>query len=145
LHFSGEKKMFQPRHHQHWQFTLQNNPLIPKPMDVECPYCEKELEIIHDDGYGYQEGVKHHQECPHCGKSFVFETIISVDYEVEKADCLNGGNHNYELTTTSPKEFSKMECSMCGDARDLTDAERMERGIGTKESYFESIKNQLNP
>lgn len=24
-------------------------------MDIECPYCEKEFDINHDDGFGYQE------------------------------------------------------------------------------------------
>lgn len=109
-------------------------------MDIECPYCEKELEINHDDGFGYEEGVKHHQECPHCGKSFVFETSISFYFEPEKADCLNDDNHNYKMTTTAPKEFSQMECTMCGDKRDLTDAERIEFNIGTKEDYFLRLK-----
>jgi len=112
-------------------------------MDIECPYCEKELDINHDDGFGYEEGVKHQQECPHCEKQFVFETSISFYYEPEKADCLNDGKHNYKLTTTCPKEFSQMECTMCSDRRELTDAERIEFNIGTKESYFEQLKNRL--
>lgn len=27
--------------------------------DVECPYCGKGLDIDHEDGYGYEEGVTH--------------------------------------------------------------------------------------
>ena len=27
--------------------------------DEKCPYCGHEIEICHDDGYGYEEGVKH--------------------------------------------------------------------------------------
>ena len=49
--------------------------------DLECPYCEKDCEVCHDDGFGYEEGKKHQMECPHCGKSFVFETSISFYYE----------------------------------------------------------------
>lgn len=109
-------------------------------MDIECPYCEQELDINHDDGFGYEEGVKHQMECPHCEKSFVFETSISFYYEPEKADCLNDGKHNYKMTTTAPKEFSQMECTMCGDRRELTDNERTKFNIGTKESYFEALK-----
>jgi hypothetical protein len=109
-------------------------------MDINCPYCEKELDINHDDGFGYQEGVKHQMECRHCEKSFVFETSISFYYEAEKADCLNDGKHEYKINTTFPKEFSQMECTMCGDKRELTDAERTKFNIGTKESYFESLK-----
>lgn len=109
-------------------------------MDIECPYCEKELDINHDDGFGYEEGVKHQMECPHCEKSFVFETSISFCYEIEKADCLNDDKHVYKMTTTAPKEFSQMECTMCGDRRELTDDERTKFNIGTTESYFEALK-----
>lgn len=109
-------------------------------MDLECPYCEKELDICHDDGFGYEEGVKHQMECHHCGKNFVFETSISFSYEPEKADCLNDGEHDYKLTNTCPKEFSEMQCATCFDRRELTDAERIENNIGTKEQYFESLK-----
>lgn len=107
-------------------------------MDLECPYCEQELEICHDDGFGYEEGV-HHQECPHCGKKFVFETEISFYYKPYKADCLNDGKHDYQLTHTNPKEFSKMRCTMCGDERELTEAERTHYGIGTKEDFIKTL------
>lgn len=109
-------------------------------MDLECPYCEKELDINHDDGFGYEEDIKHEMECPYCEKRFVFTTSISYYYEPEKADCLNDGNHNYELTHTYPKEFSKMRCSMCGDEREMTDEERIKFNIGTKQSYMDSLR-----
>lgn len=110
-------------------------------MDIECPYCEKEFDICHDDGFGYAEGVKHKIECPHCEKLFVFETSISFYYEAEKADCLNNGKHNYQLTHSYPKEFSKMRCSMCDNEREMTDEERVKHNIGTKESYFYKLKH----
>lgn len=106
-------------------------------MDLKCPYCEKELDINHDDGFGYNQDELHQMECPHCEKSFVFRTSISFYYEPEKADCLNDGKHDYQLTHTVPKEFSLMRCSMCDDERELTDDERVKYNIGTKESYFE--------
>ena len=109
-------------------------------MDIECPYCGEEFDINHDDGFGYAEGVKHHQECPHCEKSFVFETSISFYYEPEKADCMNGDAHDYRLSSTYPRELSQMQCSTCGDIRQLSDDERSKFNIGTKESYFESLK-----
>jgi hypothetical protein len=110
-------------------------------MDLECPYCEKGLDINHDDGFGYEEEILHQMECKYCGKSFVFGTSISYNYESQKADCLNDGKHNYQLTHTHPKEFSRMRCTMCDDERDLTDDERKEHNIGTKESYFNELKN----
>lgn len=109
-------------------------------MDIQCPYCEENLDICHDDGFGYEEGVKHQQQCSHCYKSFVFETSISFYYEPEKADCLNNGKHIYEITTTSPKEFSQMRCKMCDEKRELTDEERTKYSIGTKEIYIKSLQ-----
>jgi hypothetical protein len=109
-------------------------------MDIECPYCGKEQNIDHDDGFGYKEDVLHQMECKYCEKQFVFTTSILFHYYPEKADCLNDGNHNYQLTHTFPKEFSKMRCSMCDDERELTDEEMLKYNIGTKESYFEKLK-----
>ena len=40
--------------------------------DIDCPYCDAELDICHDDGFGYAEGVKHQMECDKCNKTFVF-------------------------------------------------------------------------
>jgi len=110
-------------------------------MDLECPYCEKELEINHDDGFGYEEGVKHKMECSHCQMFFVFETSISFYYEPKKADCLNGGKHNWKILATFPKEFSRMECNICEERRDLTDSEKTKYKIGSKESYFNSLND----
>lgn len=54
--------------------------------DGECPYCGEEIEINHDDGYGYEEGVSFQQECEHCGKTFVYSTSVLYNYDIEKAD-----------------------------------------------------------
>jgi len=94
--------------------------------DVECPYCEKWNEINHDDGFGYEEGIKHQMDCEHCKKSFVFETAISFDYYSEKADCLNGISHDFKPSKTFPKEFTKMVCTMCDETRKPTDEEMNE-------------------
>lgn len=91
--------------------------------DVECPYCGKYQEINHDDGYGYQEGEIFNQECDDCEKTFAYTTSISFSYDAEKADCLNGGDHNWKPQITYPKEYTKMECTMCGDTRVPTDSE----------------------
>lgn len=85
--------------------------------DVNCPYCDAEQDINHDDGVGYEENVRHEQQCNACGKTFTYTTSISFYYEAEKADCLNGGEHDFHPTTTYPKEFTMMECSMCDESR----------------------------
>lgn len=111
-------------------------------MDLQCPYCNADLEVCHDDGFGYAEGVKHQMECYECNKNFVFETTISFYYDPEKADCLNGSPHEWKLTKTTPVEFSQMYCTMCDEHRELTDEERKTHSIGTKESFYESLNNK---
>lgn len=91
--------------------------------DVQCPYCNHEQDINHDDGYGYDEARVHQQECRNCDKTFTFTTSISFDYEVEKADCLNGGEHKYRATMTAPRECTEMKCTMCDCRRPPTKEE----------------------
>jgi len=105
-------------------------------MEMTCPYCGKEIEI---DFYEHEEDETYQHECPFCEKQFVYNVFITFSCDTRRADCLNGGNHDYQLTNTYPKEFSKMRCSMCGDERDLTNEERKQFGIGTKEDYFKSL------
>ena len=93
-------------------------------MDVNCPYCDAETEICHDDGRGYDENEIHHQYCPKCENTFAFETTIVFYYEAKKADCLNGGKHNFKFRRSHPIEFSKMRCEDCGEERALFKEER---------------------
>ena len=90
--------------------------------DVICPYCDADIEICHDDGFGYDEGVLHEYECPECEKSFVFETSISIDHYAHPADCLNTEEdiHKWELTHTYPRRFVKWRCSECGAEKEAT-------------------------
>jgi DNA-directed RNA polymerase subunit RPC12/RpoP len=82
--------------------------------DLECPYCGKEHDVCHDDGFGYDEGVKHEMWCDGCDKNFIFETSISFYYEAYSAECLNDDNHKFEMTHTQPSEYSMKECVDCG-------------------------------
>ena len=79
--------------------------------DIECPYCGHEQEVNHDDGANYDESVTHQMECYECEKEFVFTTCISFDYYPEKADCLNGGAHDFKPTCTVPRQYTKMQCT----------------------------------
>lgn len=109
--------------------------------DLNCPYCRYGLDVCHDDGQGYDENVKHQMNCDKCGKDFVFNTIITFDYEPFKADCLNGQEHDYEPTACFPKELTRMRCNMCDDERELTDEERKQMGIGSIQDYIDNLKN----
>lgn len=92
--------------------------------DVDCPYCGEEIEICHDDGHGLDEDRLHEDQCPHCDKRFVFSTFISVSHEAEKADCLNGSDHDYQPTSTYPPERRRLRCSVCGEEKPMPDAAR---------------------
>lgn len=73
--------------------------------DINCPYCDNELEINHDDGYGYEEDRRHEQQCGYCNKHFTFTTSISFHYEAEKADCLNGQPHQMKKVCNSAQDI----------------------------------------
>ena len=92
--------------------------------DVNCPYCDAVIEICHDDGFGYEEGEKHHYECPECEKGFVFETSILINHEAFKADCLNDDKHEYVETKSYPRRYTQLECKHCGDRKPIS-AERL--------------------
>ena len=83
--------------------------------DIECPYCEKGLEINHDDGYGYEEDEVFEQKCEHCGKTFTYTTSISFYHEAQKAPCLNGKPHNWIDISGFPEGFqsNRHKCSYC--------------------------------
>ena len=85
--------------------------------DIECPYCEKELEINHNDGFGYEEDEFHKMQCKFCVKSFVFQTSISFDYEPYKADCLNGSDHKLKQIVGAPAAYfvGRYRCEDCGE------------------------------
>ncbi len=91
--------------------------------DTNCPYCDAEIEINHDDGYGYQDGVLHEQQCHDCDKSFTFTTDILYVYEAFKADCLNGKGHVFKAQSTYPRQFTQMQCENCEEKRDPTKEE----------------------
>ena len=85
--------------------------------DVECPYCGKDIEICHDDGFGCEEDHQYEYECPECEKNFIFYTNISIDHFAEKADCLNDGKHDYKKTNTFPPEYATMRCTVCHEEK----------------------------
>lgn len=92
--------------------------------DLECPYCNAELEVCHDDGFGYDEGKAHEMECYECEKVFTFQTCISYDYEPSKADCLNGAPHVLtdwrKLWTHEGFAAYHRSCKTCDENQQLT-------------------------
>ena len=83
-------------------------------MDLECPYCEKQIE---DPDECYETGVDYEHECPHCEKNFVFQVEYTRDYSANKADCLNGGEHKLKERKRygiGAEPTTIMYCADCG-------------------------------
>jgi hypothetical protein len=85
--------------------------------DMDCPYCGNGVDNNTDQ---WEPEATHEMQCPHCEKYFVFTISYIPFYDVEKADCLNGSEHNHQPMTTYPVEFTEMRCTMCGDMRKPT-------------------------
>lgn len=88
-----------------------------------CPYCDKENEDPYLEQPRVDEVFEH--ECEHCEKNFVFTIDWNISYSEEKADCLNGGEHNWEKICGYPEEVyrNKRRCSMCDAEKKFTDEE----------------------
>lgn len=88
--------------------------------DLECPYCGHEQDVCHDDGFGYAEDRRHEVMCKGCRKSYVFTTAISFDYYPAAAECLNTGAHEWKMSSTYPRRYSKWECRHCDATKQPT-------------------------
>ena len=90
--------------------------------DIECPYCNHEFDLCHDDGAYYSESQNEEAECPECEKKFMVSTSISFNHYAEKAECLNDENHKWEKKYDlrwSPHLSHKERCRYCDKERDL--------------------------
>ena len=86
--------------------------------NAECPYCGNEVEIDHDDGYGYEEDKLFEQDCPHCGKTFGYRTTLHYYYDAKKVPCFNGEPHKWkEIVHDSTFYEWRKVCEYCGDYR----------------------------
>jgi len=91
--------------------------------DLHCPYCETDIDDP-DDCYAPETTYEH--QCPACEKHFVFTVDYIRDYSAAKAECLNGAPHDYKETTTFPRQYTRLRCSMCDDHKPISDARRAE-------------------
>lgn len=83
--------------------------------DLECPYCEEEIDLNHDDWAYYTEDRWEKCECEHCWKTFMVYTSISFDHEGRKADCLNWQAHEWKPICWIPKAYfvGAVRCEHC--------------------------------
>ena len=85
--------------------------------EIECPYCEHDFDLNHDDGAYYDESDSRETECPKCEKSFMVHSYQSWSFTGEKADCLNGSPHTFEPQSGFPRELfhGRFMCKDCGE------------------------------
>ncbi len=81
--------------------------------DLYCPYCDENLGDHFDDCY--EADTEYEHECSKCEKNFIFTISYYPTYSGEKADCLNGAEHDYQKINGIPREHfeNKRRCSMC--------------------------------
>lgn len=82
---------------------------------LECPYCEHDCGDCFDDQH--EQDVEYEHECEECGKKFMFTINYYPSFSSNKADCLNGGEHQWEKIDGIPVEMfkDKYRCSQCGE------------------------------
>jgi hypothetical protein len=82
--------------------------------NLECPYCEADLGDYVDECH--DSNVDYEYECPKCGKSFIFTIEYYPSFTSNKADCLNGEEHQFEDMVGFPEEYFKgrKKCKDCG-------------------------------
>ncbi len=95
-------------------------------MSVNCPYCDALVKIDHEDGYGTMDGEQYEQDCSECNKTFIYYPSIHYSYELFKADCLNGGTHEWSHMSraTAGGLVDIRECRVCGKS-EVCDEHRM--------------------
>jgi len=80
--------------------------------DVICPYCGDGHPVEPEDR---EEDIAHQVECD-CGKTFIYYVHITFDYAPYKADCLNGGEHNW-VESYSDHRLKIERCKCCNMER----------------------------
>jgi len=105
-------------------------------IETTCPYCNNVDEF---DADGFSDDDRSLQECSKCGKVYNIYIKITVDCDCTPCPC-QGINHEWELIPTIPKNFTKKRCKHCGEEKELTDEERKQYKIPSKESYFKELE-----
>jgi hypothetical protein len=99
--------------------------------DMQCPYCDEDVEERDDC---HEPEILFEKECPHCEKTFVYSIEYSRVYYPHKADCLNGGPHDWAERRTYPEYVNcgVYKCRDC-DKEETRWPERLEKLKGLLE------------
>ena len=109
---------------------------------VECPYCEFDNEVSHDDWENYTEEKYTETQCWECDKYFQISTSISYYHEWYKLPCSN----------CEPDKWKQIiwwveRCKYCDDKRYTKEEERkkaIEDYSNNLEKSFDNDKEKNN-
>jgi hypothetical protein len=104
--------------------------------DVECPYCEKYFDV---DYCEREQGETFEHSCPHCGKMVFITLEFMPTFDIYKAPCLNGGEHDWYKTGSKLSFHGEYEECLCGETKGkISDKEAWEK----QEIRMKEIKNK---
>ena len=66
-----------------------------------------------------RESYPYSFKCEVCRMTFVIQVTLTYALSAQKANCLNGGNHDYEETFARPRKHAKLRCKNCYDEKPL--------------------------
>ena len=94
-------------------------------MVTQCPYCNRIISVCEE--WTFEDNESYEETCPNCNKIFIYSvtTECSYSFAAKKADCLNGGQHKFEIVHLIPPEKSYKRC-VCGEQRAFTEFEMKE-------------------
>jgi hypothetical protein len=75
-------------------------------MNLECPYCEADCGQPDEV---YPGMADEEEECPKCGKSFLYDCEYEPLYYARKTPCLNGEPHDYRPIPYSDPPWRRCE------------------------------------
>lgn len=96
---------------------------------LECPYCEKYVEVEMNDEY-YEDTEEY--SCPECNKNFEVLAEPQIYYSTQgKADCLNGAEHKWKQQIGAPEIHFKGKyiCEDCSASKSVAEE------LATKEEW----------
>ena len=103
---------------------------LPAMSGSQVTYCQRS-NIFLSSGYTSAAGNTYFQ-------GIRLSDRIIINYDLSECKC-QGENHEWELTTTSPRCATEWYCIHCGETKPLTDDDRKKYGIPTRAEYFKSL------
>lgn len=103
-------------------------------MKLTCPYCEI---VFNEPNEHLAPGERSETDCPECEKYFAYAIRYEIITTSYKAECLNGGEHEWTTQTCYPEFMTQRVCP-CGESEYIyKDQERQLMA----DKYYQDLKN----